>query len=167
MWGKSSYKNNHKSILGKVWNCLIFLLWRLKVNILGYGSADDQCHVFQIGVSRKSGWKVKGTWLFGSFGWKNSCRNGLYEMGFLFFRTARSKRKFVFHFLTAISGTNFRLPRDRLSEKWNWFVKMVHTIPGAKCTNRDQLNGFCLPFTQTVTDWFADVNGKPSLFIAA
>ena len=166
MWGKSSYKKNHKSILGKVWNCLIFLLWRLKVNILGYGTADDQCYVFQIGVSRKSGWKVKGTWLFGSFGWKNSCRNGLYEMGFLFFWTACSKRKFVFHFLTAISGTNFRHPRPFI-----WKMELIcengtHDSRGEMYQSWP-VHGFCLPFTQAVTDWFADVNGKPSLLIAA
>ena len=86
--------------------------------ILGYGTADDQCHVFQIGVSRKSGWNVKGTRLLQSSRWKNSVRSGLSEMGFLFFRTAYSKRKFVFHFLTAISGAISGF-RGRLSEKWN------------------------------------------------
>ena len=48
-------------------------------------------------LSRNSGWKVNGTWLFGSFQWKISGRNGTSEKVVLFFQMECSKRKFVYH----------------------------------------------------------------------
>ena len=49
-------------------------------------------------VSGKSGWKVNGTWLSVSFQRKISGSKGTPERVVLFFRTAYSKRKLVFHF---------------------------------------------------------------------
>ena len=69
-------------------------------------------------VSGKSGWKVNGTRLFGSFQRKISRSNGTPEQVVLFFRTDCCKRKFEFHFFKAIFDTSFRhsLP---VYGKWN------------------------------------------------
>ena len=73
-------------------------------------------------VSGKSGWKVNGTRLFGSFQRKISRSNGTPEQVVLFFRTDCCKRKFEFHFFKAIFDTSFRhsLP---VFGKWNWIVR--------------------------------------------
>jgi len=58
-------------------------------------------------VSRKSGWKVNGTGLFGLFQRKISASNGASAKVVLFFWTECSKRKFVFYFFKAIFDTSF------------------------------------------------------------
>ena len=78
-------------------------------------------------VSRKPGWKVNGTGLFGLFQRKISASNGASEKVVLFFWTECSKRKFVFYFYKAIFDTSFR-PSRSFFGKWNWFVLMVNAF---------------------------------------
>ena len=59
--------------------------------------------------SKKSSWKVNGTWLFGLLQRKISGSNRPPEMVVLFFRMESSKWKFVFHFFKPILDTSFRL----------------------------------------------------------
>ena len=73
-------------------------------------------------VSGKSGWKVNGTRLFGSFQLKISRSKGTPEKVVLFFRTDCCKRKFEFHFFKAIFDTSFR-PSLPVFGKWKWIVR--------------------------------------------
>ena len=68
--------------------------------------------------SGKSGWKVNGIRLFGSFYRKISGSNKTSEKIVLFFRTEYSKLKFVCHFFNAIFETGFRLSRS-FFRKWD------------------------------------------------
>ena len=72
--------------------------------------------------SKKSSWKVNGTWLFWLLQRKISGSNGPPEMVVLFFRMESSKWKFVFHFFKPILDTSFRLSQLFFG-KWNWFLK--------------------------------------------
>ena len=79
-------------------------------------------------VSGKSGWKVNGTWLFGSFQWRISGSNGTSEKVVLFSRSECSKRKFLLPFFKAIFDSSFRVSWP-FSGKWNWFVQIMIAIP--------------------------------------
>ena len=109
--------------------------------------------------------------VLGRCGGKISGSTGTSEKVVLFFRTERSKRKFVFHFNTPRSNmtprlwgqnckffttpffdTSFR-PSRPFFGKWYWFVQMVNAIPGR---NLPVLN-FAYHLPKPCTDRFSHV----------
>ena len=107
-------------------------------------------------VSRKSGCKENGTRISG-FQRKISGSRGKSEKVVLFPRTEQSKRKFAFLFFTVIFDSSFTQA----------FAAPLFGKLEAICTNSKRDYGtkftspkFCLPYSQTSTDRFTDVNGK-------
>ena len=76
---------------------------------------DVGCLAFKK-VSRKSGRKVNGTQLFGSFSRKISGSNGTSTKVVLFIRTEYSKRKFLLHFFKDFFSVKIKQLRFAYSE---------------------------------------------------
>ena len=120
-------------------------------------SCNDVFFVYHLGkVSGKSGWKVNGTRLFGSFQRKNSGSNGTSEK--VSWPPEYYKRKFVFHYFKAIFDSSFKPSRSFLG-KWNWFVQMVSAMSGRNLPGLDFVYHLPNPWTHR----FALVNGKQPL----
>ena len=107
-------------------------------------------------VSGKSGQKVNGTRLFGSFQWKLSGSNGTSEKVVPFFPDGMFQTEIRVPFLQSHLWYQFQA---LFFGKWNWFVQMVNAIP---VRNLPVLN-FAYHLPKPWTDRFAHVNGKQSM----
>ena len=111
-------------------------------------------------VSGKSGWKVTGTRLFGSFRWIIPGDGGS-EKVVLLYRWECSKQKFVFHFLPRHLWYQLQTFAAVFFGKCKWLVKMANSIPEWNLL----VFSFAYHLPKPRADRFAHVNGKQPLFL--
>ena len=109
-------------------------------------------------VSRKSGWKENGTRIIGVPAENFREQRKIWKGVVLFPRSEQSKRKFAFLFFAVIFDTSYRPSRPL-------FGKKICTNSKRDYRTKFTSPKFFLPYSQTLTDRFADVNGKQNWWL--